>query len=104
MNGQVVKLSSQTSLFRYVNSNLDLEGLVLRIAESKGMFTVDDLHVLEPEIAKLHRDKRVLGAVLASLKRKGKIRGLGYVKSKREKCHNRPVMAWRFCTVNEAKT
>ena len=86
----------QATLFQYVDSDVDLEGLVLRIAESKVTFTVDDLHVLEPEIARLKRDRRVLGAVLASLKRKGKICGLGYVKSKRVVCHNRPVMAWRM--------
>lgn len=85
----------QASLFKYVDSSPDLEGLVLRIAESKGTFTVDDLHVLEPEIARLKRDKRVLGAVLASLKRKGKIRGLGYVKSQRVVCHGRPVLRWQ---------
>ena len=99
----------QASLFQYVDSDLSLEDMVLRIAERLGTFSVDDLHVLEPEIARLRRDKRVLGAVLASLKRKGKIRGLGYVKSRRVECHNRPVMRWvsvsgGFYTVNEAKT
>ncbi len=97
MSGAVVKrMIEQTSLCQYVDSDLSLEGLVLRIAERLGTFSADDLHVLEPEIASLHRDKRVLGAVLASLKRKGKIRELGYVRSRRVECHNRPVMAWRL--------
>ena len=86
----------QATLFRYVDTDQTLEALVLRIAERLGTFSADDLHVLEPEIARLKRDRRVLGAVLASLKKKGKICGLGYVKSKRALCHNRPVMSWRL--------
>jgi hypothetical protein len=65
------------------------------IARSKPVFTADDLHILEPLIEKLHRDKRVLGSTLSALRRAGQIREVGYVKSTRKTCHNRPVMQWK---------
>jgi hypothetical protein len=90
---------AQSSLFDYVSSDETLEEMVLQIAQDADpTFTVDDLHT-ERVIALIdrsHRDHRVLGAVLASLKKKGHIIECGYVKSTRDECHNRPVMRWKL--------
>jgi hypothetical protein len=86
---------AQTTLFRYVSTDLTLEEAVLSIARRRLTFTVDDLHVLEPMIESLHRDRRVLGAVLASLRKQGLIAPVNYERSTRKECHNRPIMRWQ---------
>jgi hypothetical protein len=58
-------------------------------------FTADDLHVLENEIELHGKDRRIIGSILNSLRRQGKISPLTYVKSTREECNSRPVMKWR---------
>ncbi len=87
----------KSSLDRYVQSSTLLESEVLRIAQRKKMFTADDLHTdyVLLLIERLHRNKRVLGAVLASLKVKGLIQETRYVKSVRKECHHRPIMMWK---------
>ena len=89
------------TLFDFCPSNTSLEQAVLRLIRDKQVFTADDLHVLETEIARHKRDVRVIGALLASLAKQGYIEKVGYVKSSRKTCHNRPVLQWRnLGTVN----
>jgi hypothetical protein len=86
-----------STLFDYCDSDVNLELEVLRIAKKLNRpFTADDLHVLDPSVKKLGRDKRVYGAILRSLGSQGKLCSLGYVKSTRETCHNRPILQWEM--------
>lgn len=81
-------------LFDFCPSSSRLEQAVLHVIADLDVFTADTIHVLESEIEECHRDRRVIGAILASLERKGYIEKHGYVKSTRKECHNRPVLQW----------
>ncbi len=83
----------------YLTSNLDLEKIAWNVISGLEKFTADDLHVIERTIQEYGRDKRVIGALLTSLEKQGKISKIGYVKSSRKECHFRPVLQWQ---VNEA--
>lgn len=86
------------TLLEYCPSNLSLEDYAWNIISGLKEFTADDLHVLESEIEAHGRDRRVIGALCKSFESQGKISKIGYVASKREACHGRPVLKWR---VNE---
>src|SRR4030043_1199216 len=83
------------TLMEYCPSEANLELAVRAIARSKGVFTADDLHVLDVSVARLGRKRQVYGAVLANLGREGFLEKVGYVASGRDTCHNRPVLQWR---------
>ena len=81
-------------LFDFCPSSSRLEQAVLYVIAGLDVFTADELHVLEGEIAECRRDRRVIGSILASLEKQGYIEKHGYVKSARKECHNRPVLQW----------
>lgn len=85
----------QNSLDTYVASNTALEKYALNVISGLQVFTADDLHVLETEIAAHNRDKRVIGAILKQLQAHGHISPVGYVKSQRTECHGRPIIQWK---------
>ena len=84
-----------TSLDQYVKSSNQLERYAWNVISGLDTFTADDLHVLEGEIERHGRDRRVIGALLKSLEKQGLIRKVGYVASRRRECHGRPVLKWR---------
>lgn len=89
------KSSCKKTIQHFCSTNTDLEQLTLQLIKNKPVFTADDLHALEAEIAKQKRDPRVIGAILASLAKQGYIEKIGYIKSTRRICHNRPVLQWQ---------
>ena len=91
----LTKPSCKKTIQHFCSTNTALEQLTLQIIKNKPVFTADDLHALEDEIAKQKRDPRVIGAILSSLAKQGYIEKIGYIKSTRRICHNRPVLQWR---------
>lgn len=83
-----------TTLLDFAPSNLKLEEYAWNVISGLHTFTADDLHVLETEIKRHDRDKRVIGSLLKSFKAQGKIAKVGYVTSNREECHHRPIIKW----------
>lgn len=83
-----------TTLDAYISSPLTIERCVWNVIRGLRRFTADDLHVLEEEITRRGYDLRVIGAVLKSFERKGLIRKVGYVCSRRSECHGRPIVEW----------
>lgn len=79
-----------------VRGDVEIEEASFRVIRSLSEFTVDDLHT--PEIMNLiaekRRDRRVLGSILRKLKKKGLIKEVRTVHSKRDECHRRPIMLW----------
>jgi hypothetical protein len=88
-------MTNYITLEEYCKTDQFLEAEALKIAQKLGTFTADDLHSLDLVVKALRRDKRVYGALLKSLHKKGKIQPVKYVVSKRETCHARPIMQWR---------
>lgn len=84
------------TLMECCNGEVNLEVEVLRLARRLKIFSADDLHVLDPSLEELGRDRRVYGAILHSLKDQGKIKFVSYIPSSRQMCHNRPVAQWQF--------
>ena len=90
----MVEKQQEMSLDTFVNSSRILERYAWNVISNMSTFTADDLHVLEKEIERCKRDRRVIGAILKRFERLGLIRKLGYVSSKRRECHGRPVLRW----------
>lgn len=76
-----------------VVTNEDVGDRAVRFAAQYGWVTADILHDLPFEE---HQDKRMIGAVLAGLEKKGVLYPDHYVASKRHKCHKRPIMLYRL--------
>jgi hypothetical protein len=97
-------LQKSKTLLEYCPTNIYLETYAWNVISGLKLFTADDLHVLEKEIELHNRDSRVIGAILKSFERQGKIRKVGYVKSKRkETCHGRPILQWEHIKKPETK-
>ncbi len=88
--------ASQPAARYFGSADPDIECEVRKIAERMGVFTADDLHVLEAMIRELGRDRRIIGSTLTNLRNRGLIEELGYVRSRRQVCHGRPVLQWRW--------
>ncbi len=81
------------------NANIDWMGeaiatvsLLIRIGED---FTTDSvLDLLDQKEVRTH-ETRALGAVMRKFAVTGDIRAVGYRKSDRASCHNRPKAIWR---------
>ena len=73
----------------------------LKVVKDLDVFTVDDLHGLEPLVEARGKDLRVLGSLLRSMAERGVIEENRIVRSGREKCHRRPVVEWKRVVVIE---
>jgi|GEM_PF-2275418 hypothetical protein len=69
-----------------------LRMIAVHIATEKGEITADDLReYCDAYDIDIRKDKRIFGAVLASLQREGFLRKAGYVPSKVPTSHKRPI-------------
>lgn len=76
-----------------VVTNEDIGDRAVKLAARYGYVTADWLHSLPFEE---HQDKRMIGAVLQGLARKGVLRPSEYQRSIRPKCHHRPIIRYRL--------
>ena len=83
------------TLFDYCPSNSELEFEVEKIVLTLDIFTADSLHILDNRCRELHRNTRVYCPILKNLCNRGLIEPLGFVNSKHESCHYRPIRQWR---------
>lgn len=88
---------------RFLKSDEQLEEMVLEtLAGSPDeRITSDDLHTPDilAYIAEKGRDRRILGAVLGSLSKRGILKSVGAVRSVRKECHFRPnsqMWTWAY--------
>jgi hypothetical protein len=83
------------NLTQYCSTSSSLETKVRKLIRNHEYITADDLHAFEADIKAEHRDRRVIGSVLQSLKSQGVLSEAGYVKSTRKVCHGRPIVQWK---------
>jgi len=69
---------------------------VLSIAKHLGVFTADDLHVLDPSLDKMGLKPQVYGTSIKSLLKDGKIEFIRYVPSSRRQAHSRPLGEYKY--------
>ena len=67
-----------------------IAAVALHLVNTRGYVSADDFHD-DPSLL-AGRDGRVIGAVLRSLVKAGKLKHGGYFASQRSECHNRPIM------------
>jgi hypothetical protein len=77
-----------------IRGDNEIESEALLIIRKFSEFTADDFHTLEELIENKGRDRRIIGSILKKFERQGLIKPLRLVHSKRQDCHNRPIMLW----------
>ena len=68
--------------------------IIMDEIEEHGETTADSVHVRTGDL--FQKDPRIIGSAFGALQRKGYIRCVGYRKSTRKECHNRPIGVWQM--------
>ena len=84
------------TLMEYCPSDVNIEVEALKIAKQKKVFSVDDLHCLDPSLERMGLKHQVYGVAIRNLLKEGKIRFIRYVASNRSVAHYRPVGEYEY--------